>query len=202
VHLSTELIQVQDAEKELSTIGDQIEAALDSFDDEDRESDSFNDSKDGFIPAELAKEAKQVRSDQKNGEWIVDDSYEAKIVGADDLLKQEKVLKKARTEGEAALHRKTKTTIEGLTDAQVNHLLNLKWVTPLVESLHQLPRRQIDALLARVQELSEKYATTYQSLITQIHETEKNLSTLMDALTGNDHDRQGLAEFQRLLKGE
>jgi hypothetical protein len=36
----------------------------------------------------------------------------------------------------------------------------------------------------------------------QIHATEQSLSDMISDLSGSEHDLQGLAEFQRLLRGE
>ena len=84
----------------------------------------------------------------------------------------------------------------------MHELLELKWITPLVLSLHQLPEQIVSGLAAKVQYLADKYATTYKEVVEQIHTTEKSLTTLIDDLTANDFDLQGLAEFQTLLKGE
>jgi len=111
-------------------------------------------------------------------------------------------LKKQRSACAAALHLKTKSTIENLSNQQVYDLLELKWIRPLVDSLHQLPRTEIAALTAKVAALAEKYAVTYKEVVEQIQATEQSLSAMIDELTGNEFDMQGLAEFQQLLRGE
>lgn len=194
--------KLQELEKGITAIATDIEEQLETFTEEEKESASFNDDKDAFATAELVKEAKQLRADSKKGETFAADSYEARILKADELLKAEKELKKKRNAFAAALHLKTKSTIEKLSDQQVYDLLELKWIRPLVDSLHQLPQTEIATLTAKVVTLAEKYATTYKDVAEQIQAAEQSLSSLIDELTGNEFDMQGLAEFQLLLKGE
>jgi type I restriction enzyme M protein len=200
--LKAESQQLQELENRIAVIGTEIEEQLEAFGEEEKDSDTFNEDKDGFVAAELAKEAKQLRADSKKGETFAEDSYEDRILKADELLKAEKDLKKERNLFAAALHLKTKATIENLNDQQVYDLLELKWILPLLNALHQLPQTEIATLTAQVVTLSEKYATTYKEVIEQIQNTEQSLSALIDELTGNEFDMQGLAEFQLLLKGE
>jgi type I restriction enzyme M protein len=200
--LQEDLQRLRVMEDRLASIGGEIQEVLESFAEDDKETDSFNEDKDAFVPAELAREAKQLRADIKKGETYHADSYEAKIIKADELFKQEKALKMSKVVAEDALHAKTKTTIEGLSDAQVHDLLEHKWINPLVSALHQLPQTEIASLSAQVQALADKYTTTYKDLVGQIHATEQSLSDMISDLSGSEHDLQGLAEFQRLLRGE
>jgi type I restriction enzyme M protein len=198
--LKPEYQQLKELEKQIAAIATEIEEQLEAFSEEEKDSNSFNEDKDGFVAAELAKVAKQLRTDCKKGETFEEDSFEARILKADELLKSEKELKKERNAFADSLYLKTKATIENLNDQQVYDLLELKWILPLVNALHQLPQTEIATLSAKVVTLSEKYATTYKEVVEQIHATEQSLSALIDELTGNEFDMQGLAEFQLLLK--
>lgn len=131
-----------------------------------------------------------------------EDSLEAKLVKADNLLSEEKRVKKEAREMAAALHIKTKETIEGLSDEQVLELLRLKWIAPLCESLRALPEAIIASFESAVQTLVDKYAVTYLELGEQIQESEKALSDMIDELTGNEFDMKGLEQFKSLLMGE
>lgn len=53
-------------------------------------------------------------------------------------MAEEEALKKIK-DGSAALHLKTKTTIEGVSDGEVIELLREKWVVPIVNSIRALP---------------------------------------------------------------
>ena len=193
---------LQGLDRQIVAIAAELEEQLEGFSEEEKDADCFNEEKDGFVATELAKEAKQLRADSKKGETFADDSFEARIIKADDLLKGEKELKKQRKLAADALHLKTKATIEGLSDPQVYDLLERKWIHPLLAALHQQPHAEIATLIAKVTTLAEKYATTYKGVVEQIQATEQSLSAMIDELTGNRFDLQGLAEFQQLLRGE
>ena len=120
----------------------------------------------------------------------------------DKLIAEEKKLKKAIKIETEALHLLTKKTIENLSDEQVHELLEHKWINPLVSALNKLPEAIINELTTKVQALSDKYATTYGDVANDIHSTEKELASLIDELTGNEFDMQGLSEFKSFLKGE
>ena len=71
----------------------------------------------------------------------------------------------------------------------------------LVE-LKQLPDSLINELTQQVQTLADKYATTYGDVAREIKTTEQTLAGLLDELTGNEFDMEGLAEFKAFLQGE
>jgi type I restriction enzyme M protein len=130
------------------------------------------------------------------------ETYEGKVVKADHLLAEQTELKADIKAKAGALHLKTKTTIEDLTDEQVNELLHLKWIAPLSRELAAMPSAVITQLTSQVQALADKYAVTYSQVASEIKTTEKELAEMMDELTGNEFDQQGLAELTSLLKGE
>lgn len=200
--LKAELDALKKKENRQAEITAEYAEILDSLTEEEKEGDSINDAKDSFAATAVTKEAKQIKADLKRNEVLDTESYEAKILKVADLLVEEKTLKAQIKADADKLHKLTKTTIENLTDAQVYELLELKWITPLVNSLLELPEQIVRELAARVLALADKYATTYKEVVEQIHTTEKSLTTLIDDLIGNDFDKQGLTEFQTLLKGE
>ena len=131
-----------------------------------------------------------------------EDSFESKMVRVEALLDEEKEVKRQAKELSAALHLKTKQTIEDLSDEQSIEMLKLKWIHPLFVSLHDIPRTIIDTLVKSIKTLTDKYATTYLELENQISESEKALSAMIDELEGDEYDMAGLAEFKKLLMGE
>lgn len=131
-----------------------------------------------------------------------EDSFEAKIAKVSRLMAEEKEVKAQVKTDAAALHIKTKETIESLTDEQALELLEQKWILPLSEGIKQLPNEVIDLLVSKVKNLSEKYAVTFSAVESEIRETASTLSALIDELVGNEYDMKGLSEFQALLKGE
>lgn len=200
--LKTDKESISIKEGRLLEISREIESIFETLSEEDKDRDGVNEAGDAFVNAALKKECKQIKADMEKGESFEKDGYESKILSVETLLDEEGSLKKKIKAETVALHIKTKETIEGLSDKHVHDLLERKWNTPLIVSLHKLPENIIDNLTSRVSALAEKYAVTYKELEAEIHATEKSLVSMMDELTGSDHDMQGLKEFQTLLRGE
>ena len=201
-YLSDDLAALAKQENRLVEIASSLEEILESLSEEDKEQDTVKESKDGFANAEVAKAAKAFLKEQKDSKVKFEkESYEAKIIAANKLIDEDKALKKAVKEAQIALHLKTKTTIEGLSDEQVNELLHLKWIAPLSQELAAMPSVVISELTNQVQSLADKYAVTYSQVANEIKTTEQELADMMGELTGNEFDMQGLNELTSLLKG-
>lgn len=211
-YLNEELQALKQKENRIIEISSEIEAILESLSEDDKEADAeyetINDTGDSFVNAAIGKAAKQINAELKKEKKtlatfdtnsIDQASYETKIIQVDALITEDKALKKAMKTDAESLHLKTKTTIETLSDEQVNTLLEAKWITPLLGELSQLPTDLIHQLTNQVQKLADKYATTYADVANDIKATEKCLAGLIDELTGNDSDLQGLAELKSLL---
>lgn len=202
-YLSHDLKALADKETRLAEIASTLEEILESLTEEEKEQDTVKESKDGFANAEVGKAAKAFLKEQKDSKVeFAEEIYEAKIIRISKLIDEEKALKKTVKDAAAVLHSKTKTTIETLTDEQVNNLLHLKWIAPLSTELAAMPNAVISQLTSQVQALADKYAVTYSQVAHEIKTTEQELAKIMGELTGNEFDIQGLAELTNLLKGE
>ena len=201
-YLQEELHSLKQKENRLTEITAAYEEILDSLSEEEKEADTVNEAKDSFVNAVVNKEAKEFKAEAKKNGTFDEDSYEAKIIKVAGLIAEEKELKKQVKSESAKLHLLTKKTIEELRDEQVHELLELKWISPLAASLNNLPKNLINELTAKVQALAEKYAITYADVANDIAETENSLASMIDELSGNEFDMQGLCEFQSFLKGE
>lgn len=206
--LSDDLAALAKQENRLAEIASTLEEILESLSEEEKEQDTVKESKDAFANAEVAKAAKVFLKEQKDSKVKFaedsldpDVSYKAKIIRANKLIDEEKALKKAVKEAATQLHLKTKSTIEGLSDEQVNNLLHLKWIAPLSSELAAMPNSVITELTSKVQALTDKYAVTYSQVANEIKTTEQKLADMMGELTGNEFDMQGLNELTNLLKG-
>ena len=201
-YLGDDLLALEKQETRLAEIASTLEEVLESLSEEEKELDTVKESKDGFANAEVGKSAKAFLKEQKETKTkFAQDSYEAKIINASKLIEEDKTLKKSVKEAATSLHLKTKTSIEGLTDEQVNELLHLKWITPLSRELAAMPSAAITQLTSLVQALADKYAVTYSQVASEIKTTERELAEMMGELTGNEFDMQGLVELTSLLKG-
>lgn len=200
-HLKKELDALREKETRLSEITASIEETYDSLSEEEKSADIVNDAGDKFVPAAVAKEAKLLLADAGRSDNLDPDSYEAKIIQMADWLTDEKTLKAAIKQAAAALHLKTKSTIEGLSDAQVHDLLERKWIIPLIDALYRLPDQQIEGLTRKLEALVEKYRITYADNARKIQQTETELAGMIADLAANEFDSKGLTELKTLLAG-
>jgi type I restriction enzyme M protein len=199
MHHKPELDALHDKETHLSEITALLEETLESLSEEDKANDTVSDAGDKFVSAAVAKEAKILLAEAEKSGSFDPESYEAKIIRAAEWLAEEKTLKAAIKQEAAALHLKTKMTIENLSDAQVHELLEHKWITPLSDELHCLPGQQIDGFADKLEALVQKYQITYADNARDIEQAETTLAGMIEELVGNEFDLKGLAELKTLL---
>ena len=97
------------------------------------------------------------------------------------------------------LEEKTIKKIEGLTDSEINALLEEKWILPLCTSLNEMPGKVVDDFVSSLTKMTEKYSETLSSIGNEIKQTQQELFELMDELTGNDFDMKGLENLKGIL---
>ena len=190
--LSEKLAALKADEDRLAEITSAYEETLDILPEEEKEKEFVNEDKTALVWAEVKKviKAKELDADVIS---LLKKAYAAN--------EEEKKLKKKIKDEAAVLHMETKTTIETLTNEQVYDLLHAKWIDPLVNGLSTLPDSIISDFSSILEKLASKYSTTFSEVEDQISETEKELSEMMDMLTGDDYDMQGLAELKKMLGG-
>jgi type I restriction enzyme M protein len=201
-YLKEELQSTQKKENRLLAITAEFEEILELFNEDEKEEETVNEAKDGFVNAIVIKEAKQIRADSKKNGKVKKDTYEAKVLKIETLITEDRKVKKQVKAEQIQLHAQTKTTIEELKDEQVYELLELKWISPLVTSLYNLPKTIVDELTTKVKKLTEKYSTTYSDVAKEINEAENSLSQLIGELDGNEFDMKGLNELKILLNSK
>ena len=97
------------------------------------------------------------------------------------------------------LEEKTIKKIEGLTNSEINALLEEKWILPLCTSLNEMPGKVVDNFISSLTKMTEKYSETLVSIGKEINQTQKELFDLMDELTGNEFDMKGLENLKGIL---
>jgi type I restriction enzyme M protein len=132
---------------------------------------------------------------------FADDAFATKLIRVLALLDEEKDLKDLQREQAAALHQKTKSTIESLSDGQVHELLASKWIAPMVDELHRLPRSVMDGVIGKLEALVQKYRITYADNARDIQRAEAALATMLGELHGGEFDLKGIEELKTLLVG-
>ena len=180
------------SEARLAEIPGEYESLLEELNEEDKEQDFVNESKDAFVPAEVKKAIKAKR---------VEKQTLTVLKKVDSLINEEKALKKKIKTDSAALHLKTKAVIEKLSDDDVLALLKKKWIVPVVDSLRFLPETVIKNFTSKLDTICKKYETTFDDIEKEIADTERSLIEMLDNLTGSEFDMAGLAEFRKLLGG-
>ncbi len=199
--LKNESEELERKKGKLDEISSMYTEILDSMSEEDKGQDTVNEDGSAFVNASVAKVAKNYRADIKKGMFYDNDSYEKKIIKVDELITEEKNLKKEIKTAEDKLIEHTIETIETLTDSQVEMLLHEKWIKALEDKIFAMPGNTVSELVDKVKFLSEKYAVTYAQIEEEIAEVETSLSGMMDALTGSEYDMKGLEELKKLLGG-
>ncbi|MCD8389773.1 MAG: type I restriction-modification system subunit M [Oscillospiraceae bacterium] len=178
-------------EDRLAEIAGEKESLMDELSEEDREQPFVNE--DAFVPAEVKK---AIKAKDAEPETL------AILRKVDRLFTEEKDLRRQLKAGKAELHLKTKNVIEALTDEQALDFLRQKWITPLVDSILDLPHTVINDFVTKLETLCAKYDTTFAEVEQEISSTEQTLIGLLDELEGSEFDMKGLAELKALLGGE
>lgn len=202
-YLYEETKALKDNEDRLIQVSVEQQEIHDSLTDEDKSDldEILNDDNTKFLTGPLNKAVKEL-FEEKNEEDYEDDSQESRIITMNNLLEEEKDLKKTIKTDSEELHKLTKKTIENLSDSQVYLLLEKKWINPIIKGLDELPKFILDNLATNVKKLTSKYATTLSDIDHEIIKTEAMLSDMIDQLTGSDDDLKGLVKFKSLLGGE
>lgn len=188
-HLSEKLNALKEDENRLT----EIVAEYDELLDELPEKDFVNEDKTAFVSAAVKK---AVRAKEVEPETLTI------LKKVEKLAAEEKATKKKVKDSSAALHLETKTRIEQLSNDEVKELLKDKWITPVISGLSNLPVNIVKEFVSKLETLSKKYETTFFEVEEEIRNVESDLTNMLDQLTGNDYDMQGLAEFKKLLGGE
>ena len=186
-------------ENRSAEIDSEITAIFEDLSEDERsEIDSLiTEEGDAFVNAEVTKYAKKAKKQR-----FAADSVDAKVVKVADLLEEDKTLKKEVKAMTSELDTLTKKTIAGLSDGDLVMLLKEKWICPLVKDLTMLTDKLLKAFHDTINRLAHKYDSTYTSIDDGIREAETALCGLLDELEGDEFDTLGLAELEKLLRGE
>lgn len=195
-----ELAKIRTIAERLQSIESEIQDTFESVSEDDKESKCINEDKTAFINAELNKEVKKIKAAQKQGNTFDEYCFETKLLTVTKLQNEEKSLKKDIKAANEVLLDTTRNKIINLTQKEIDHLLLLKWVKPIVQSLDKLPSQVLEQLTNKLQVLAEKYAQTYGNIVSDTQEVEQSLAMMMSGLQGNEFDTQGLKELQKLLQ--
>ncbi|KAE9534230.1 type I restriction endonuclease subunit M [Ursidibacter arcticus] len=211
--LPKQLADLTQKENRLAQISAEMQSLIENLSEEDKASTAVNEEGDGFINAEIPKALQQeliaegVHITKKaeleqaiNRHRFSEESLGAKLQKAYQLLAEEKTLKAQIKTDSAKLHADTKTAIENLSDDEAMDLLRQKWIEPLDQAMHRLPEALLANFSQKLTALCDKYADTYQDINERKQHSAEQLSQMMNELTGDDFDLQGIKAWQAVLK--
>ena len=137
---------------------------------------------------------KEITVDSKPKADVEDDvkEYLKSIVA---LWDEQSAKKKQIAAEKIALDAKTIATIEALDMKGINQFLELKWIEPITSAINALPDTAIQKLAENITALCDKYALTYNDIEQRIVESEQNLASLIEQLTGDEYAIMGLTEL-------
>lgn len=148
-----------------------------------------------YSKKEVSKCIKEMQAEVQ----FVEGTLEANVIRASQLLTEQKELKVNIKHAERELEEQTIWAIESLTDQQIQILLYLKWVEPIIGAINNLRKKTVDELIAKVSVLVSKYSITLNDIVRDIADTEKELSAMLSQLRGDDYDMKALSTLQSLL---
>ena len=131
-----------------------------------------------------------------------EESLEARILEVNRITEDLKQAKKDAKQLDTELEQKTIELMPQITEEQIDHLLYEKWIHPLFLDISHMPINVTTELSVKVDELTAKYADTLLQIEQEKSEAQNTLATLMEDLTGNSFDMQGIKSLQNILKGE
>jgi type I restriction enzyme M protein len=186
----SELKSISDKESRIEEILSEIEELSDGFTDEETQEYMEDDDNQKLDKAKIKKDAKS------KGDEIEPETKE-KLKRFVKLWDDQSKLNKAIKEERLALIDKTKEAIENLTDEEVEQFLHKKWIDPVMEGINGTLISALGEMEKRITSLARKYAVSYNELGKQLAEAQKDLSDLVDDLTGDELSLEGLLQLNK-----
>ncbi len=121
-----------------------------------------------------------------------EESLEALVQKVVRIQEETKNLKKEVKDSNKALEKLTIEKIEALTMLEINQLLELKWISPIVSQIEALPHSMLQALSEKIVALNEKYTTSFADIENEIKASSDALAELVGQLTGDEFAVKGL----------
>ncbi len=188
--LKTETEELDTLKNELAEIPSSYSALFDELSEDAKDKPYINE--ENFVLTEVKKALKAKNEDDE----VL--SILKKVV---KVSEREKELKSKIKNKSEELNLKTKEAIDGLSMEEALSMLKKKWITPLLNGIYALPDKAVSKLISKLDNLKNKYQSTLSDIDKEIKDTEKELISLLDDLTGSEYDMKGIEEFKKLLGG-
>lgn len=192
---------LEELNNELLDLDNQKKEFLDSIDVNDKINILKEDSED-IDTKKLKTIISKINKEVKNGAEFEEGSYEEIILNISNINDKMKKCKNEIKKIKTKLEDDTKYKIETIGTDEALKLLEKKWIIPLCNEIEKLPEKMLNEFLKSIKYLENKYKESFCDLDIEIKNTENELSKMLDELTGNEFDKEGLEKFKSLLGGE
>ena len=184
----------------LEEINSEINSIFEELNETQKEENFVNEEKDAFIISEITKYLKSM----KNKKDLDDETKELidKLTKVNGLNIETKEIKKALKTLDSKLENETINKIKSLSLKEAKELLKIKWIGPLYNDLVALYERFIDSFTIKIKKLINKYNINVLDLEKEIKKTEKELSSMLEDLTGDNFDMKAIDGLKKLLEGD
>lgn len=191
-----EFKKINEEENRLSSIDSEINEIFESISSEELDDTLKNGDATGFNFAEIGKFLKPyLKENNLEESELIQSLYKAY-----KLNEESKSINKNLKVERAKIDKETKSRIENLTDYEVNELLTIKWINPIINGIRNISTTTINNLIKKLNNLNKKYDETLGSLNDKIRATENELSSMLNELTGSNEDLKGIDALKNLLK--
>lgn len=190
-----DLIQHEKFQDELDAIA-RKEAELESI------SDELTEIQESFTEDEVAAymtdddtpklDTKAVKADAKDKNGEVEPETLAKLKKMVKLWDRQSAMKKGIKADKAELEKLTIQSIINLDDDDIERLLHLKWIEPIMQGIHATLYTTFSTLEKSVSHLASKYQTSMASLDSALADNNATLQSLISQLTGDTFAIRGL----------
>ena len=181
---------------ELEEINSGYSEILESIDEEEKNANEglFNDDKTEFKNSSITKYVKSLKNKE-----IEEDSFDFKMKEVGNLIEKEKKVNSSIKEVFIKIQEETINATKELTDLEIKELLFLKWISPILKSLNELPNNLLNDFATKLNKLVKKYGNNLLNLNKEIEEKEKELSLMLDELDADEMSTIALQKFKEIL---
>lgn len=183
-----DLKAIADLQMRVEEISGELDEIRENFSEE--ESEAYLDSE-----KENAFDKKAITAGAKAKKDEVEAETKEKLKKIVKLWEEQKNKNKQIKEAKQTLIDKTVKAIENLSDEDISLFLHKKWIDPIVYGIDETLAEVLSTFEDKVCALGKKYAVSYKHLNEDVEKSQKELSGLINELTGDEFAILGLNEL-------
>ena len=183
-----DLKAIADLQMRVEEISGELDEIREGFSEE--ESEAYLDSE-----KENTFDKKAITAGAKAKKDVVEAETKEKLKKIVKLWEEQKNKNKQIKEAKQTLIDKTVKAIENLSDEDISLFLHKKWIDPIVKGIDETLAEVLSTFKDKVCALGKKYAVSYKHLNEDLEKSQKELSGLINELTGDEFAILGLNEL-------